>query len=58
LTYDCCIARTSSPVFMSVVVVAAPPQRAAVRSGISAGMSVPPCGAVKITGALPAMYSM
>src|SRR5215510_4575927 len=53
-----CIARTRSMVLRSAVVVADPPQRAAVRSGIDAGRSAPPCDAVKMTGAFPAMYSM
>ena len=49
--------RTSSSVFPSVTVVADPPQALAVRSGIDDGVSDPPCGAVRITGELPAMYS-
>jgi len=38
--------------------LAAPPQRAAVRSGMSDGASTPPCGAESMSGALPATYSM
>ena len=49
--------RTSSSVLASVTVVAEPPQALAVRSGIDDGVSAPPCGAVRITGVLPAMYS-
>ena len=55
--YRACMVRTSSCVLASVTVVADPPQALAVRSGIDDGVSDPPCGAERITGVLPAMYS-